>query len=278
MSTHARAIELALTSGRLRAHRFGPAGGPLTLCVHGLSANSRSFDFLGPALAADGRSVVALDLRGRGWSDVTGLGTYGWRNHARDVLEAATALGAERFAYVGHSMGAFIGLEVARQAPARVERVALVDAIGLPEPASLLPILAAVQRLGSVHADADAYVAAVQRLGIITPWGPVWEAHYRYDLVPAPGGVRPRTDRAAVLEDMTYGATQVPRAFWPDLTMPSLLVRAGVPLGAGFIVSAGDRDDYLRRVPRAQALDVDANHYAVMTHPATAAALRSFLP
>ena len=278
MSIEPRPIELALTSGRLRAHRFGPEGGPLTLCVHGLSANSRSYDFLGPELAAHGRSVVALDLRGRGWSDITGLGTYGWRHHARDVLEAATRLGAERFEYVGHSMGAFIGLEVARQAPARVARTVLIDAIGLPEPASLLPILAAVQRLGSVHPSADAYVAAVQRLGVITPWGPVWESHYRYDLVPAAGGVRPRTDRAAVFEDMTYGATQVPRAFWPDLTMPSLLVRAGVPLGAGFIVSAGDREDYLRRVPRAQAVDVDANHYAVMTHPATAAALRSFLP
>jgi pimeloyl-ACP methyl ester carboxylesterase len=274
-----RPIELELPSGRVRAHRFGPDDGRLTVCVHGLSANSRSYDFLGPELAAHGRSVVALDLRGRGWSAITGLATYGWRNHARDVLALATALGAERFEYVGHSMGAFIGLELARQAPGRVERAVLIDAIGIPEPASLLPILAAVQRLGSVHPDADAYVSAVQRLGIVTPWSPVWEAHYRYDLVPAPGGgVRPRTDRAAVFEDMTYGATQVPRAFWPDLTMPSLLVRAGVPLGAGFVVSAGDREDYLRRVPRAQAVDVDANHYGVMTHPATAAAIRSFLP
>jgi hypothetical protein len=96
--------------------------------------------------------------------------------------------------------------------------------------------------------------------------------------VPTTGGVRPRTDRGAVFEDMTYGAGQVPRAFWPDLTMPSLLVRAGVPLGHGFVVSAGDREDYLRRVPRAQAVDVDANHYGVMTHAATAAAIRSFLP
>ena len=278
MPTQARAFELELNSGRLRAHRYGPAGGKLTLCVHGLSANSRSYDFLGPELAAHGRSVVAIDLRGRGFSAVSGLGSYGWRNHARDVLQAATLLGAEHFEYVGHSMGAFIGLEVARQASARLERVVLIDAIGIPEPASLLPIVAAVQRLGSVHATADAYVSAVQRLGIVTPWSPVWEAHYRYDLMAVDGGVRPRTDRAAVFEDMAYGATQVPRAFWPNLTMPSLLVRAGVPLGAGFIVSAGDREDYLRRVPRSEAVDIDANHYGVMTHPMTAAAIRRFLP
>ncbi len=111
MTTPARAIELDLSSGRIRAHRFGPDDGKLTLCVHGLSANSRSYDYLGPELAAHGRSVVAIDLRGRGWSAITGLGTYGWSNHARDVLAVATALGAERFEYVGHSMGAFIGLE-----------------------------------------------------------------------------------------------------------------------------------------------------------------------
>lgn len=278
MSTPPRAIDLELPSGRLRAHRHGPDGGRLTLCVHGLSANSRSFDLLGAELAAHGRSAVALDLRGRGWSAVTGLGTYGWRNHARDVLDAATALGAERFEYVGHSMGAFVGLEVARQAPARVERLMLLDAVGIPEPASLLPIAAALQRLGSVHPDADAYVAAVRRLGIVTPWSPAWEAHYRYDLVAVDGGVRPRTDRAAVFEDMAYGATQVPRGFWPDLSMPTLLVRAGLPLGAGYVVSAGDREDFLRRVPRAEAVDVEANHYGVMTHPDTAAAIRSFLP
>ena len=278
MPDQPRAIELDLPSGRIRAHRFGPDGGKLTLCVHGLSANSRSYDFLGPELAAQGRSVVAIDLRGRGWSAITGLGTYGWHNHARDVLDAATALGAERFDYVGHSMGAFIGLELARKAAGRVERTVLIDALGLPEPASLIPILAAVQRLGSLHPDADAYVSAVRSLGTVTPWGPVWESHYRYDLIPVEGGVRPRTDRAAVFEDMTYGATQFPRALWPALTMPTLLVRAGIPLGAGFIVSAGDREDFLRRVPNSQAVDVDANHYGIMTHPGTAAAIRSFLP
>jgi pimeloyl-ACP methyl ester carboxylesterase len=269
-------LTLELTSGRLRAHRFGPEGGRLTLCVHGLSANSRSFDFLGEELASEGRTLVAIDLRGRGFSAITGLGSYGWRNHARDVLEAATRLGAPRFDYIGHSMGAFIGMEVAQTAPERVERLVLIDAVGVPEAASLLPIIAAVQRLGNVHADADAYVAKVKSLGTVTPWSPVWETHYRYDLVPAEGGVRPRTDHAAVLEDMAYGATQHPRAFWPKLTMKTLLVRSSRPIGHGFIVSASDRAEFLRTAPHAEAVDVDANHYGVMTHPGTAEAIRSF--
>ena len=270
-------LTLELSSGRFRAHSFGPADGRLTLCVHGLSANSRSFDFLGAELAGEGRRVVAIDLRGRGFSEITGLGSHGWKNHARDLLEAATRLGAPRFDYLGHSMGAFIGMEVATTAPERVENLVLIDAIGVPEAASLVPILAAVQRLGNVHADADAYVAKVKSLGTIAPWGPVWETHYRYDLIAASGGVRPRTDHAAVLEDITYGAMQQPRDFWPRLTMRTLLVRSGLPLGTGFIVSAADRAEFLRTAPRGEAVDVEANHYGVITHPRTAEAIRSFL-
>jgi pimeloyl-ACP methyl ester carboxylesterase len=269
-------FDLSIPSGVLRAHRFGPAEGRLVLCVPGLSANSRSFDYLAGELAAAGQRVVAVDLRGRGLSSVSGPGTYGWSNHAKDVLDAATALGAERFSLVGHSMGAFIGMVVARRAPQRVRRLALIDAAGRPEAASVQPILNAIQRLDAVYPSVDEYLARVRSIGTV-PWDEVWERHYRYDLVPAQGGVRSRTDRAAVFEDMAYGATQNPPDLWAALAMRTLLVRAAVPLGGGFIVSAEDRARFLATVGGSAAVDVDANHYGIITHPATAAALRSFL-
>jgi pimeloyl-ACP methyl ester carboxylesterase len=268
---------LRVTSGTLRAHAFGPEAGPLVVCVHGLSANSRSFDFLAGRLASAGRRVVAIDLRGRGWSDITGPGTYGWPSHARDVLEAATVLGAERFDYVGHSMGAYIGMEVVRRAPERVGKMVLIDAVGMPEPAAILPILGAVKRLGAVHADVEAYLGALQRLGTVDPWNEYWERHYRYDLVPAGGGVSSRTDPTAVLEDLAYGSTQLPRTMWPALAAECLLVRSARPLGGGFIVSRADRDRFVATAPRARAVDVDANHYGVVMHAETASAIGGFL-
>lgn len=45
---------------------------------------------------------------------------------ARAVLDAAAAAG-RRFALAGHSLGARVALEVVRQAPERVERLALLD-------------------------------------------------------------------------------------------------------------------------------------------------------
>ncbi len=272
-----QALSLQVSQGTLRAHQFGSPEGPLTLCVHGLSSNSRSFDYLGEALAVTGRRIIAIDLRGRGWSEITRAGTYGWANHARDVLEIARNLGAGRFDYVGHSMGAFVGMHVARMAEGRVGKMVLIDAIGTPEPAALLPILAGAKRLGALHKDADAYVATVRSLGTVEPWSDYWETHYRYDLVPVPGGVSPRTDRDAVGEDLVYAGTQRPESMWPSIAAETLLVRSGRALGSGYIVRASDRDRFVAAAPRRRAIDVDANHYGVMTHPQTAAAVVEFL-
>ena len=94
---NAASVDLQLSSGSLRLLRLGPEGGGPVVCVPGLSANARSFDALSARLAQRGRQVVALDLRGRGFSPATAAGTYGWRHHAEDVLEAAGRLGFAAF-------------------------------------------------------------------------------------------------------------------------------------------------------------------------------------
>src|SRR5512141_2036136 len=86
-------VDLQLSSGSLRVLRVGADHDAPVVCVPGLSANARSFDAVSAILAQRGRQVVALDLRGRGFSPATAAGTYGWRHHAKDVLEAAERLG-----------------------------------------------------------------------------------------------------------------------------------------------------------------------------------------
>lgn len=274
--------ELKLPSGVLRINRAGADLGSnpsarLTICVHGLSANSRSFDYIAESIASPENAVVAIDLRGRGWSEITPAGTYGWANHAKDVLDLATALGRTTFDYVGHSMGAFIGMDLAKRAPERVRRLALIDAIGVPEAGAMPSIFAAVQRLGAVHKSADAYVETLKKLGTIAPWNAYWDAHYRYDLVPSGDGVAARTDKTAVMEDVAYATVQQPRSYWPSITMDTLLLRASRPLGHGFIVSEDDRKRFVATAPHARSVDVDANHYGIMMHASTAQHLGEFL-
>ena len=274
-----RASELQLSSGRLHALRAGPEAGAPVICVPGLSSNARSFDAIAETLAGEGRQVVALDLRGRGLSPATAPGTHGWRRHAEDVLEAATKLGFASFDLVGHSMGAFVSMQAAALDAGRIRRLVLIDAVGVPEPAAVLPIVAAVQRLDLVYPTEDDYLSLLQRYGAAQPWEGLWEAHYRSDLERVASGVRPRTSKAAVVEDIVYASQQDARSFWPSLTMPTLLVRAARPLlpGTGFIVGAKLRDAFLAAVSSAEGVEIDANHYGVMAHPDSLRAIAGFL-
>ena len=65
-------FDIPLGSGRLRVRRWGAADAPAVVCVPGLSANLCGFDRLAERLAGDTLQLVAIDLRGRGRSEVTG--------------------------------------------------------------------------------------------------------------------------------------------------------------------------------------------------------------
>jgi pimeloyl-ACP methyl ester carboxylesterase len=125
--------DIALASGRLRVRRWGAADAPAVVCVPGVAANLCGFDRLAERLADDTLQLVAVDLRGRGRSEVTGPGTYGWRHHARDVLAVADVVGAPSFAVIGQSSGAAIAMTCAQLAPSRVQRLVLVDLAGSPD-------------------------------------------------------------------------------------------------------------------------------------------------
>jgi pimeloyl-ACP methyl ester carboxylesterase len=275
----ASAFDLVLPSGRLRAHRFGDPAGHLAICLPGLSSTSRTFDFIGESLADHGPHVVALDLRGRGHSEVTRPMTYGWQHHARDVVDAANALGAETFDVIGHSMGAYVALEVARLAPSRLRRLVLIDGGGIPRYAAFRGILHGLERLERSYSSADEYVAAVRNLGVVTPWNEYWDRAFRYDLVQLDGRVRPRTSRVAVFEDVVYGASHDPRRLWRGLVMPALVLRAALPMTGrdGFILTEFDAQSIVRVAASAHAQDVDATHFGIIVDGATVSAIRTFL-
>ncbi len=261
-------LDLDLPSGRLHAERRGVADAPLALCVHGLSANLRAFDAVGPALEAAGWQVVALDLRGRGGSPDTGPGTYGLRAHARDVLDAADALGAQRFALIGWSMGALITLAVALAARERLSHAVLIDAAGSIDDAAVAAVRAGLARLDAVVPSPDAYVEAIRDAGTVEPWEPFWDAYYAYELEERDDGTwSPRTSKTAALEDLDGGIGDDHRPRWAALTMPSLLVRCTVPLGGGLLVPEIERDGIQGSALELQVVEVERNHYGVMTAP-----------
>lgn len=102
---------------------FDPAL-PCVVFIHGALHDHSVWTLLARYLAHHGHSVLAVDLPGHGRSDgpplpnVESLG--GW------MLALMSAVGVERAALVGHSMGSLIALEAAAQAPDRCTRLVMV--------------------------------------------------------------------------------------------------------------------------------------------------------
>jgi pimeloyl-ACP methyl ester carboxylesterase len=96
------------------------SGDDVVLCLHGWPQHWYEWRHLLPALA-DRHRVIALDLRGFGWSQAP-KGGYEKENLADDVLAVLDELGIERVKLVGHDWGGWIGFLLALREPRRIER------------------------------------------------------------------------------------------------------------------------------------------------------------
>ncbi|WCE05507.1 alpha/beta hydrolase [Pseudoxanthomonas sp. JBR18] len=121
---------LPASVGALHALRGGDPEGPKVIALHGWLDNAASWipllDLLPQPL-----DVLALDLPGHGRSVHLPPGTeYSPFVAINAVLDAADALGWERFALLGHSMGAGISSLLAAACPQRVRRLVCIEALG----------------------------------------------------------------------------------------------------------------------------------------------------
>jgi len=111
----------------LTLHYVTEGRGPAVVLVHGLGGFAESWRHNIPALARVA-TVFAVDLPGFGLSSKPPA-RYRLADSARALHGFIQAMGLERIAVVGHSMGAAVGLTYALTHPARVERVALLGGI-----------------------------------------------------------------------------------------------------------------------------------------------------
>jgi pimeloyl-ACP methyl ester carboxylesterase len=124
-----REVALEIPLGRIAALRWGEPGAPRVLALHGWLDNAASFVPLAPHLGA--LDLVAIDQPGHGRSAHLAPGAdYSFAGALAAVLDVADGLGWERFALLGHSMGAGIASLLAAACPARVERLVAIEALG----------------------------------------------------------------------------------------------------------------------------------------------------
>ncbi len=115
----------------LFARDYAPGGGVARLpviAIHGLTRNSADFSGIAPLIAASGRRVLAVDVRGRGRSDrATDPMAYTPDVYAKDVQALMHQSGVERAVFLGTSMGGLITMALAGQASKKVAAAILND-------------------------------------------------------------------------------------------------------------------------------------------------------
>lgn len=101
--------------------------GPSTaLLVHGWGCDSHDWSWQIPALLDAGHRVVALDIRGHGYSAIAASG-YSPYDFARDCANLIRHVENGPVVAVGHSLGAFIVSALAVEYPELVRSVIAVD-------------------------------------------------------------------------------------------------------------------------------------------------------
>lgn len=106
---------------KLHVHEWGEPGLPRVVCLHGVTGHGRRFRKLAEERLAQRYHVAAPDFRGHGRS--------GWDEpwtleaHLQDVLDTVT----EPAAWLGHSFGGRLAMELIAVRPELVQRAILLD-------------------------------------------------------------------------------------------------------------------------------------------------------
>ncbi|KAF1722108.1 alpha/beta fold hydrolase [Pseudoxanthomonas wuyuanensis] len=117
---------------RLHARDYAAAGVGAAklpvLCVPGLTRNSADFGELAERISAQGRRVLALDLRGRAGSEYGKRSRYRPPVYADDVLALMRQQAIPRAVFIGTSLGVLVTMTVASKRRDAVAAAVLNDA------------------------------------------------------------------------------------------------------------------------------------------------------
>jgi pimeloyl-ACP methyl ester carboxylesterase len=100
------------------------------VCIPGLTRNARDFEEVAPWIAAQGRQVFAVDLRGRAQSDRDpDPRRYQPRVYAQDMVALLESIGAPKAIFIGTSLGGLVTMALAASNP-RVIGGAVINDVG----------------------------------------------------------------------------------------------------------------------------------------------------
>lgn len=164
---------------RVAYTEWGPTTSDQTvICAHGLTRNSRDFDFLAHYLAQRGMRVIAPDLPGRGRSEwLTRPMDYTTPTYLTVMAALLARLDVPEVDWVGTSLGGHIGMELAAQPGAPIRRLVLND-FGARLQGAALNRLANYVRLNQRYRSIDELEQYFRT--VYSPFGPLTDGQWRH--------------------------------------------------------------------------------------------------
>ncbi|WP_310467977.1 alpha/beta hydrolase [Sphingomonas sp.] len=126
-ASHKRTVQLPNGVKLAYVELGDPKGAPLLL-LHGFTDTSRSWSLIAPYL--DGYRLIIPDQRGHGAADAPAC-CYATSVMAEDARLLLNALGIDKAAVAGHSMGSMIAISLAADHPQRVSKIVLIGSTAL---------------------------------------------------------------------------------------------------------------------------------------------------
>jgi pimeloyl-ACP methyl ester carboxylesterase len=269
----------------LYARDYAGSGGPArcpVVCIHGLTRNSADFEDVAPWIAARGRRVIAVDIRGRGRSQRDpDPARYHPKVYAADVLRLLDAAGIARAVFIGTSMGGIITMAIAMKRLGAIAGAVLNDVGPVISMRGLERIKGYVGKGRPVRSwdDAAEYIASINGAAFPRNTPEDWMKFARRTFREEEGG-KLVLDYDPKIAEAIQGAKLKPTSFIARMLYrrlarrPTLLIR-----GANSDIVGPEEARYMRQaVPALRYAEVpDVGHAPMLTEPAARDALETFL-
>jgi pimeloyl-ACP methyl ester carboxylesterase len=270
----------------LYARDYAGSGGRArcpVVCIHGLTRNSADFEEAAPWIAAQGRRVIAVDIRGRGRSERDpDPRRYNPAVYASDVLTLLDEAGIARAVFVGTSMGGIITMAIAMKRLRAISAAVLNDVGPMISMAGLNRIKGYVGKGRPVETwdDAAAYIKAINEVAFPHNTTADWHVWAKRTFREDDAG------RITLDYDPRIAASVQSAKLKPTSVMAKLLYRRLARNRPVLLIRGGNSDivgpaeaQYMRQAaPDLEYAEVPGvGHAPMLTEPAAQAALASFL-
>ena len=230
----------------------GPDDGPVLMLAHALGQDHAMWDPQAADLSTRFR-VLRYDIRGHGASDVT-PGDYRIEQLAADALALADALGIDRFAFCGLSLGGMIGQAIALRAPHRLTGLVLANSSPRPDAAGMEKRRQAVLSEG-MAAVSDTVMGRFFSPPLLAGSPPAVARSRRTLLSTNPIGY---AGCCAAIRDMDLTASL------PQIKVPVLIIGGDRDVSLPW---SGHGEILAREIPGARVLHLDTAHLSNLESP-----------